>query len=150
MPSSSIDLQQESITVSLRPERVPGFILSAQRPDSESGQLAKALASGFLKFTPEGQTLAGSDSVQRFIALSALHREVSEDAANFLKEAVPLVCEDQPLHPLLLSFSLYRLRQARQHYAVANLENQPEAVLAGLTETLRRRQAEYDLIIATH
>src|SRR5688572_22567126 len=94
---------------------MPGFIKS-NITNLRHGQLAKSLASGFLKFTSQGLKLSQSETVQSFIALADLHRELTDEAQAFLQEEVTFVYEDQQIQPLLLNFAAYRLRLASRRY----------------------------------
>lgn len=148
MSNMSIDLPTEDLTLSLEnsPKALPGFIKVLESRSTHRGQFAKILASGFLKFTTEGRRLSEVDSVQSFIELADLHRDLAEQAQQFLQEEVPFVYEDQQIQPLLLNFALYRLKQISRRYYFATLQNQPQAILDDLQTVIKERQQEYDLL----
>lgn len=147
MANTGLDLPTQDLIRSFesRPKALPGFIKSVASRSAQ-GQMAKALASAFLKYTAEGQRYSKEDSVQSFIALSQLHRELTEEVQRFLLDEVPFVYEDQQLQPLLLNFALYRLNQISRRYYYAVLQNQPQAVLKDLKAVIQQRQAEYDTL----
>ncbi len=148
MARNSIDLPTEDLILTLdnTSKAMPGF-LKLQDRRSIQGVYAKALASGFVKFTTEGRALAGQDSVQGFIELADLHRDLTEQAHQFLEEEVSFIYEDQPIQPLLLSFAAYRLNQVSRKYYFATLQSQPTAVINDLKHVIKQRQEEYDELL---
>jgi len=146
--NTSMDLSKDDIILSLdnTHKAMPGFIKSSPENHQE-GQFAKALASGYLKFTEEGKSLSEIDSVQNFITLADLHRSLTDEAQHFLREEVPYVYEDQLIQPLLLHFSAFRLKQLSRRYYFATLQNQPKAILDDLKQTIKERQAEYEALL---
>lgn len=148
MSNTGIELPTEAIPLTLdhTPKTIPGFIKPVT-PHANQGQFAKALASGFIKFTKEGQRLSQQDSVQSFIELADLHRQLTEDAHLFLQEEVPFVYEDQQIQPLLFNFAAFRLKQVSRRYYFATLQNQPQAILDDLKTVIKQRQEEYDALL---
>ncbi len=145
---SGIDLPSETMTLTIEDlhKTIPGFVkLSANQ--HIQGLYAKALASAFIKFTTEGRNHTDTDSVQSFIALYNLHRDLTEQATMFLKEEVPFIYQDQQIQPLLLNFAAYRLKLISRRYYYASLQNQPSAILADLKAIIRQRQEEYDTLL---
>lgn len=148
MSHTGIDLPADEMILTLEntSKAVPGFARQSRRQGGQ-GQFAKTLASAYIKFTVEGRSLADNDSVQSFIALSDLHRSLTEEAQNFLHDEMPLLSEDQPMQPLLLNFSLYRLSQAARHYHQSAIQKQHSDTLEILKTGLVFLQAEFDEIL---
>jgi hypothetical protein len=145
---TSMDLSKDDIILTLdnTHKPIPGFIKGGSQ-NYQEGQFAKAMASGYLKFTQEGKRLSETDSVQSFITLADLHRSLTEEAQHFLREDVPYVYEDQLIQPLLLHFSAFRLKQLSRRYYFATLQNQPKAILDDLKNSIKERQNEYEALL---
>ncbi len=148
MSNTSIETPNTDLTLTLEnsPKTLPGFVHAGDRFEHQ-GQFAKTLASAFIKFTAEGQYHSSQDSVDSFIALADLHRELTDEIRAFMHDEVPFVYEDQQIQPLLLNFAVYRLTQISRRYYFATLQNQPQAILEDLKTVIRARQQEYDLLL---
>ncbi len=148
MANRGVELPTEDIKLTLEnsPKLIPGFI-KVGIPHSHNGQFSKTLASAFLKFTKEGKALSHQDSVDSFIHLSDLHRELTEEAQHFLQEEVPFIYADQQIQPLLLNFAVFRLKQISRQYYFATLQNQPQAILTDLKSVIKQRQEEYEELL---
>lgn len=149
MPNKSIDLPGQDRIVTLEPSetRLPGFVKATFQPTRDS-QFAKTLASAYMKFTTDGQALMREDSAESFIRQAELHRDLAEDAREYLLDEVPFVYEDQQIQPLLLNFALFRLKQVSRRYYFATLQNQPKAIVDDLKSVVDQRQQEYDAVLA--
>lgn len=148
MANTGIELPTEDLTLSVEncQKTLPGFVMSAVN-HSTQGQFAKSMASAFLKFTAEGKALSSIDSVHSFIALADLHRDLTEQAQNFLQEEVPFIYENQQIQPLLLNFAVFRLKQVSRKFYFATIQNQPQAILSDLKNVIKQRQDEYEELL---
>ncbi len=148
MPQKTLEQSGEVLTISrdALSKAVPGFIKLHETSPS-TGQLAKAIASAFLKYTKEGEALSSEDSVQSFIAQADLHRALTEDAVEFLKKETPYIYEDQPLHHLLLSFAAFRLTQASRKFYYATFQNMTHQQQSTLKKAISYCQEAYDTLL---
>ncbi len=148
MTNTDLELQSEDLILSLDSveKETPGFVKSPSK-EVHTGQYAKVLASAYIQFTAEGGSLGELESVQNFIALSELHRDLEDQAKLFLQQEVSFIYEGQPLGPLLLRFSAFRLSQISQLFYFASLENQPKSILEDLKQVIQQRQEEYELLL---
>lgn len=152
MSKKGIELPAKSIVLSLSKteQGSPGFVKVPQETRNNSGQFAKALASGFLKFSTEGRRLSQTESVQNFIQLAELHNKLTQEAHQFLKDEVPLVYEDQPIFDLLLKFAAWRLSQASRLEHFGHLRQIPPGELEQIQADTRLCQEEYDLLLQSY
>lgn len=126
-----------------------GFVKLTPVEEAHNGQFAKSLASAYIRITEEGQNLSSQESVQSFIALADLHRQLSEEARTFLQDEVAFIYEDQQIHPILVDFAAWRLKQASRRLYFASLQNEPVEVMNRLKQAVRQHQLEVDALLQT-
>ena len=139
-------LSSETITLEL-PEKESYAFIKANTQTLNSPEYCKTLASAYLKFTPYGQAHQPTDSAEVFSQLYELHQNLVNEVEDYLRQEVPFVYEGQPLQPVLLSFSAYRIAKASQQYMAATLQEKPESDRLALKEKIQSYQAEYEAIL---
>ncbi len=107
-----------SKTVTLRREdakRFPAAFEARGVPSGRRGELARVLASSFLKYSSQADELC-DDNVESFIRLHQFHNELLDLAVAFLNEEIRVVADGGNLDDLLLAFAGYRLSAVSRSY----------------------------------
>jgi hypothetical protein len=128
--------------------REPLAFLIREREHSRKGELAKVLASSFLKYSARSIELSAQDSVDSFIELNRLCRELTGEAEHFLQQEIRFILENQPLEQLLLAFASHRLNQAsRTYYYETLMSGASSAAAYQLKATVLERQQDLDNLL---
>ena len=139
-------ISTESIRLEL-PEKDTYAFIKANTQAISSPEYSKMLASAYIKFTPHAQENKAMDSPEAFGQLYDLHQNLVAQVEDYLRQEVPFVYEGQPLQPVLLSFSAYRIAKASQQYMAATLQEKPETERLALKDMIQVYQSEYDAIL---
>ena len=135
-------------TLTLQLGKNSSFAISKKEADSLTpAGYAKTLASAYLKFTKDGGSMEETDSAQSFVSLYSLHNELTEQAEAYLASDVPFVYEGQPVQPLLLNFSAFRITLASREYLAATVQDKPSEEIAAIKTRIQDYQKEYDAIL---
>lgn len=114
-------------------------------------ELARVMASSFLKFTPLGGATTNPECAEALIQLHHLCQELECEALRFLREeghSWLLLAEDSfPLNELLLQFANYRLTQASRAYYFESLLSSPEESKVALRDVVDRCRQDFDSLI---
>lgn len=148
MTRSGLELPTDTILLSVENiDKSPYGFTTGEACNRDDGHYAKSLASAYLKFTEKGKQLSVGDSVQQFIQLADLHRDLTEEVRQFLKQEIQFIYEDQPIQALLVHFAAFRLQQMSRRYYYASLQNHQADELAALKASIMACQAEYDQLM---
>lgn len=137
-------------TVTLRREDVGHFPFAFEskfRTGESKGQLARVLASSFLKYSEKARQLSQSESVDNFIELHRLCNDFEEVAEAFLQDEIPFVQDNRPINELLLSFATYRLTRASRAYYFESLTVRDVNDISALKAIVQECQKDFDNLL---
>lgn len=138
--------------IALRREDIDHYPVAFEFKTTESenkGQLARVIASSFLKYSEQARQLADQDSIDSFIEQYKLYHELMESAENFLFEDMPFVQDNRPLNELLLNFATYRLTKASRAFYFECLTVRDVADIQSLKVVVSHCQKDFDNLLQT-
>ena len=109
--------------------------------------LARLIASGFLKYASRAKRLEQQDDVNSFLEMHQFHEELCQLAQCFLNKEVPFVLKNRPINDLLPAFASYRLTRASQLYYFKSLEDRYPQQLQDLKALIIECQQDLDNIL---
>lgn len=140
-PGNGVTLRREDLLNS-----PPAF--ESKQPRSEGkGDLARILASSFLKYSQKARRLSEQDSVDSFIDLHGIYQELLDVAESFLRDEVPFVQDNRPINELLLRFATYRLSRASRAYYFESLTVRDVEEIAVQKAMVKECQADFDNLL---
>lgn len=144
--SSRTALQTVPLTLCDEQLNWPAFLLKPAKVQ-EPAQLARSLASAFLKYVEPEQAQDETASVNEWLRLAQLHKDLTLEIQQFTHRAAMFVADGQPLEPLLLNFAAYRLEMASTAYELLTRQNATPLELENAMNLIRQRQQEYERIL---
>lgn len=138
----------QSKTVTLRREdmkRFPAAFETRETTEDRQGELARVLASSFLKYASQTDALC-EDNVDSFIQLHQFHNELLDLATEFLQQEIRIVADGSNLDDLLLAFAGFRLSKISQCYYESRIAGMSEDETIRWKKTLYECQLNYNRI----
>lgn len=120
-----------------------GFEFKSISSDAK-GQLAKVIASSFLKFC---ERATQPDTVEGFMEQFDVYQELLGEAEQFIQTEVAIVQDNRPLNELLLNFATYRLGKVSRAYYYESLTVRDRSEVAPLKARVKDCQKDFDNLL---